>query len=89
MDTQEKQLIAWAAQMIREQDEFCRSMVPGYDSFSQQEMKQLTDLEKLARGASVEDIHQGCRRAADRLENLYYEAEEKIAQVLHVLENYR
>lgn len=41
-------LIGWAVTEIRELDELCRSMVPGYDPLHSEDMEKLARLQALA-----------------------------------------
>lgn len=50
MTSEEKGLIAWAAQEIRELDELCRAEIPGYASLDSQDMIRVKALERLAVG---------------------------------------
>ncbi len=68
MDTQTKQLIAWAARMIRDQDEICRSQIPNYGTFSQEEMINLKALEKVGGGVEDPMIFQKYEEAIKALE---------------------
>lgn len=54
MEDQDRRLIAWAVQEIRDMDELCRSAVPGYDSLGSAEMQMLARLKEMAAGATPE-----------------------------------
>jgi hypothetical protein len=49
----DKQVIAWAGQEIRELDELCRSMVPDYAPLDSSDMQKLAHLKGLAGDAEV------------------------------------
>lgn len=44
----EHELIKWAVQEIRELDELCRSMIPGYAPLDSNDMHKVKELEALA-----------------------------------------
>lgn len=54
----DQEIIQWAAQEIRELDELCRSMIPGYRTLSSPEMarlKRLEDMEIVDKEAIIEE----------------------------------
>lgn len=48
MKAPDKELILWAIKEIRELDELCRSMVPGYDPLHSEDILKLRRLSTLA-----------------------------------------
>lgn len=42
------ELICWAVQEIRDLDELCRSMIPGYESLESSDMENLARMKRLA-----------------------------------------
>ena len=89
MDTTTKQLIGWAAQMLREQDQFCRSQVPNWGSFSQEEMGNLVALEKLAKGETIEDIHSSCAALVEELDHEKLILRTCLANIAQLIEQVR
>jgi hypothetical protein len=52
----EVELIAWAIKEIRELDELCRSLIPGYASLDSEDMERLRDLKDIERNLT-ERLH--------------------------------
>jgi hypothetical protein len=69
----DKTVLLWAAQEIRDLDELCRSQVAGFEPLNSAEMEFLKRLEKLATGskeAAYPDLREELKDARARVEYL-------------------
>lgn len=89
MNMTKNELIRWAVNEIRELDELCRSMVPGYEPLTSVDMEALARLEAEASGAGEEYVESRERKLREAAEENLKRLDRALKAVLGTLKDER